>query len=81
MYNFAALLQTQGKFNEAEVYFRRALAGREAISGKTHVVTLECMDGLAGLLCAQGKFDEAEGLYRSEGAEEGEDVGGAVWWE
>jgi len=60
----AQLLQSQGKYEEAEPLFRRTLAAREAALGPAHPHTLTLVNNLALLLKAQGKYEEAEPLYR-----------------
>ncbi|KAG1657908.1 hypothetical protein FOA52_005829 [Chlamydomonas sp. UWO 241] len=60
----AELLHDQGKFDEAEPLFRRALAGRDEALGPTHPSTLNSVTYLANLLADQDKLDEAEPLYR-----------------
>ena len=64
VYNLAILLREQGKYDEAEPLYRRALAGKEEALGPAHPDTLGTVEGLAILLKQQGKYDEAEPLYR-----------------
>ena len=58
------LLQDQGKLEEAEGLFRRALEGKEATLGAMHPSTLASVNNLGMLLKEQGKLEEAEGLSR-----------------
>ena len=50
---------------QAEALQRRCLAGREALLGANHPVTLNSMNNLAVLLWKQGKLGEAgaDGLW------------------
>ncbi|KAJ1637711.1 Tetratricopeptide repeat-domain-containing protein, partial [Pavlovales sp. CCMP2436] len=61
---FGRLLQAQGRLDEAEPLFRRALEGPEKTLGPNHPSTLTCVSNLAKLLLAQGKLGEAEPLFR-----------------
>ena len=56
--------QDQGKYDEAEPLYRRALAGKEEALGPAHPDTLITVNNLANLLSEQGKYDEAEPMYR-----------------
>ena len=58
------LLQAQGKLNEAEPLYRRALEGREKTLGPDHLHTLISVNNLGLLLYTQGKLNEAEPLLR-----------------
>ena len=62
--NLAVLLQDQGKFFEAEPWFRHTLEGKERGLGKWHPSTLVTADNLAFCLKDQGKMAEAEPVYR-----------------
>ena len=57
-------LVAQGKLEEAEVLFRRALEGYERVLGVDHPDTLNSVNNLGGLLMKQGKLEEAEVLFR-----------------
>lgn len=59
----AQLLLRQGQLAAAEVTFRRALAGREKISGRDHPSTLYTVNSLGDLYRDQGRLDEAEQMY------------------
>ena len=75
--NLAILLGEQGKYDEAEPMYRRALAGEEEALGPAHPSTLATVGNLAILFAQQGKLDEAEPLFRRELAGEEEALGPA----
>jgi len=54
------VLQSQGKYEEAEVMHRRALKGRENVLGPEHPDTLSSVNNLGMVLKTQGKYEEAE---------------------
>jgi tetratricopeptide (TPR) repeat protein len=54
----------KGKYDEAELLYRRALAIREKVLGPDHPDVAASLNNLATLLDKQGKYDEAEPLYR-----------------
>jgi non-specific serine/threonine protein kinase/serine/threonine-protein kinase len=54
------LLKEQGKFDEAEPFYRKALEGRRRVLGDDHPHTLSSIRNMGYLLKEQGKFDEAE---------------------
>src|SRR5262249_58464558 len=60
----AANLNRQGKYQEAEEGFRKALALRLKVLGEEHPQTAASMDNVASNLAAQGKLAEAEAGYR-----------------
>ena len=60
----ATVLSDQGKYEEAEVMHRQALALTEKVVGKEHPSTLTSMNNLAGVLIRQGKYKEAEQIHR-----------------
>ena len=62
--NLGSLLEAQGKLEEAEVLYRRALEGFERVLGVDHPNTLTSVNNLGWLLQDQGKLEEAEVLYR-----------------
>ncbi|KAH7380407.1 kinesin light chain 1 [Phaeosphaeria sp. MPI-PUGE-AT-0046c] len=67
MTDLATTLQKGGKFQEAEVLSRQALARYEKVPvllGLEHPETLTTMSILASLLSEQGKPEEAEPLHR-----------------
>ena len=67
--NLAVLLRRwRGKYDEAELLYRRVLAGGEEVLGPAHPETLRTVGNLAVLVAQQGKFDEAErqGKYDEE---------------
>jgi tetratricopeptide (TPR) repeat protein len=54
----------QGKLEEAEELYRRALAGNEKNLGPDHTSTLATVHKLGNLYADQGKLEEAEELYQ-----------------
>ncbi|ELR06465.1 hypothetical protein GMDG_07990 [Pseudogymnoascus destructans 20631-21] len=58
--NLALVLQSQGRYEEAESMNRRALEGRERELGVTHPDTLTSVSNLALVLQSQGRYEEAE---------------------
>ena len=61
---FADFYCEQGRYNEAEDLFRRALAVREVKLGVAHSDTLATMAGLANVCLMQYQYDEAEKLHK-----------------
>src|SRR5262249_16388347 len=62
--NLALLLNSVGKYAEAEPLFRKALEIRRRALGEDHPDTAASYDGLAVLLQSVGKHAEAEPLHR-----------------
>ena len=60
----ATILQTLGRYAEAEPLYRRALAIGEKRLGPDHPAVATSLNNLALLLKTQGKYVEAEPLYR-----------------
>jgi tetratricopeptide (TPR) repeat protein len=58
------LFVDQGKLDEAEEMYRRALAGKEKALGTDHTSTLSTVNNLGLLYADQGKLNEAEEMYR-----------------
>ncbi|SMX27674.1 photosystem I assembly protein Ycf3 [Pelagimonas phthalicica] len=62
--NHAGLLETMGRYDEAEPLYRQALQiGKETL-GKSHPNYAIRLNNLAELLRNAGRYDEAEPLYR-----------------
>jgi len=57
------LYADQGKMDEAEKIYQRALQGREKTWGPEHTSTLGTVNNLGSLYADQGKMDEAEKMY------------------
>lgn len=58
------LYADQGKFQEAEAMYERALEGYEKALGRDHTPTLSTVNNLGLLYEAQGKLREAEAMYK-----------------
>jgi len=58
------LYADQGKMEEAEAMYRRALKGREKAWGPEHSSTLDTINNLGSLYRNQGKMKEAEAMYQ-----------------
>ena len=54
----------QGKMDEAEAMYQRALQGYEKAWGPDHTSTLSTVNNLGLLYSDQGKMDEAEAIYQ-----------------
>ncbi|CAN0320728.1 unnamed protein product, partial [Ectocarpus sp. 6 AP-2014] len=59
----AGLLESQGKYEEAEPLYRRSLAIDETVYGPYHPSVARDLNNWAGWLQNQGKYTEAEPLY------------------
>jgi tetratricopeptide (TPR) repeat protein len=60
--NMGFLLRAEGKLDEAEPYYREALAKYRRVLGNEHAETLISMDNLGSLLSSQGQYAAAEAL-------------------
>jgi tetratricopeptide (TPR) repeat protein len=60
--NLAGLYQRQGKYEQAEALYQRALAIREQVRGPDHPAVAAVLSNLAGLYQSQGKYEQAEAL-------------------
>jgi tetratricopeptide (TPR) repeat protein len=58
-----ALYKSQGKLEEAEKMYSRALVGKEKAWGPDHTSTLSTVNNLGLLYYSQGKLEEAEKMY------------------
>ncbi len=61
----ANVLREMGRYDEAIVLYRKALAGRQALHGAGHIATLEPIRGLGGALYLSEKFSEALPILQS----------------
>jgi tetratricopeptide (TPR) repeat protein len=64
MNNLASVLDSQGKYEEAEAMHRQTLALKEKVLSKEHPSTLTSIYCLARLLAKQDLYDEATTLYQ-----------------
>ena len=62
--NLALLYRNQGKYEQAEPLYQRALAIRERVLGAEHPDTARSLNNLALLYRNQGKDEQAEPLYQ-----------------
>ena len=62
--NLALFYTNQGKFEQAELLYQRALAIREKRLGPDHPGTASSLNSLALLYDNQGKYEQAEPLYQ-----------------
>ena len=62
--NMAELYRAEGRYTEAELLFKRALALYEKASGPDHPDVSLPLSNIAGLYGDQGRYVEAEALYR-----------------
>ncbi|KAF1935581.1 hypothetical protein EJ02DRAFT_484297 [Clathrospora elynae] len=64
MSNLAQVLESQGKYEDAESMNRQTLALKETVLGREHPSTLTSMSNLALVLGHQGKYEDAEAMNR-----------------
>ena len=64
LHNLAELYRRQGKYEQAEELYQRALAIREKVLGSDHPDTATTLHNLAYLYQDQGKYEQAEALYQ-----------------
>jgi tetratricopeptide (TPR) repeat protein len=64
LYNLGILYADQGKLDEAEEMYQRALQGYEKAWGPDHTSTLKTVNNLGNLYNSRGKLDEAEEMYQ-----------------
>jgi tetratricopeptide (TPR) repeat protein len=62
--NLSELYRAQGKYEEAEPLYRRAMTIRQKTLGPEHPDTAQSLSNLALLYRFQGKYAEAEALYK-----------------
>jgi tetratricopeptide (TPR) repeat protein len=63
MSNLAQVLESQGKYEEAEAMNRRTLALKETVVGREHPETLTSVYCLAHLLASRHHYEESLALY------------------
>ncbi|OXV07471.1 hypothetical protein Egran_04766 [Elaphomyces granulatus] len=64
LHRLGLLYADQGKLDEAEKMYQRALQGYEKALGPGHTSTLRTVYNLGLLYADQGKLDEAEKMYQ-----------------
>ena len=62
--NLAALYDDQGRYSEAEPYYKRALAIWEKALGPEHPQVAQTLNNLAALYYTKGQYVEAEPLFK-----------------
>ena len=62
--NLAGLYEAQGRYEEAEPLYKKALEISEKVLGEEHPNTATSYNNLAGLYESQGRYEEAEPLYK-----------------
>jgi non-specific serine/threonine protein kinase/serine/threonine-protein kinase len=62
--NMGALLKSQGKLAEAELYFREAVQGCRRVLGDEHPTTLSSISNMGAALESEGRLAEARPYYR-----------------
>jgi tRNA A-37 threonylcarbamoyl transferase component Bud32/tetratricopeptide (TPR) repeat protein len=62
--NLARVLALNGKYDEAEVIYRKVVNYLESLLRGPHIETITAQENLARLLVVQGKYAEAEVFYR-----------------
>jgi tetratricopeptide (TPR) repeat protein len=60
LHNFGDAFARQGRRDEAEKMYQRALRGKEKAWGPEHTSTLDTVNNLAGLYWKLGRLNEAE---------------------
>jgi tetratricopeptide (TPR) repeat protein len=63
LHNFGDAFARQGRRDEAEKMYQRALQGKEKACGPEQISTLETVNNLGVLYAALGRLDEAEKMY------------------
>jgi tetratricopeptide (TPR) repeat protein len=64
LHRFGSTFKNQGRFNEAEKMYQRALQGYEKAWGLEHTSTLNTVNNLGILYKNLGRLDEAETMYQ-----------------
>jgi tetratricopeptide (TPR) repeat protein len=62
--NLAELCRLQGKYDQAELLYKRALLYLEQTLGPEHPYVATVLENLTILYCDQGKYNQAEPLYQ-----------------
>ncbi|CAJ2505559.1 Uu.00g129530.m01.CDS01 [Anthostomella pinea] len=63
-HNLGLLYSDQGKLNETEEMYQRALQGKEKLLGPNHISTLDTVNNLGNLYSDQDRLKEAEEMYQ-----------------
>ncbi|KAK3297151.1 uncharacterized protein B0H64DRAFT_416349 [Chaetomium fimeti] len=58
------LYASQGRYDEAEAMFKRALEGKEKVWGREHISRLDTVNNLGALYESQGRYKEAEAMFK-----------------
>lgn len=62
--NLAAIYHTEGKYQMAEVNYKKSLAMKEQLLGEDHPEVAVNLHNLATMECARGRYKEAEPFYK-----------------
>ena len=62
--SLARLYRAQGRFEQAEIYYRRALTIREQTLGSQHPDTAQSLSNFGSFCRASGRYEEAEPLIK-----------------
>ncbi|KAJ5947785.1 Disease resistance protein [Penicillium verhagenii] len=63
LHSLGLLYADQGRLQEAEAMYERALEGYEKAGGREHTTTLDTVNNLGVLYAVQGRLQEAEAMY------------------
>jgi tetratricopeptide (TPR) repeat protein len=64
LHSLAYLRKDQGKLDEVDKMYQRALQGHKKALGLDHIETLMVLQCLANLCIEQGKLDEADKMFQ-----------------
>ncbi|KAK4233637.1 acyl transferase/acyl hydrolase/lysophospholipase [Achaetomium macrosporum] len=64
VHSLGVLYADQGRLEEAEAMYQRALRGKEKALGQGHTSTLRTVNNLGNLYVGQGQLEEAEAMYQ-----------------
>ncbi|KAJ5955828.1 Disease resistance protein [Penicillium viridicatum] len=63
LHSLGYLYADQGRLQEAEAMYERALEGKEKACGREHISTLDTVNNLGSVYKDQGRLQEAEAMY------------------
>ena len=65
MNNFAANLNAQGKYEQAQEAYERVLTIAQKVLGADHPVSVRIMANLGHSFCSEGRYAKAEGVFET----------------